>query len=181
MTSDAMGLMMQTVGGLWRGILQPMILWVDHACFRMPLRMLYFDGPELGGYGFWGGRPPEDVCAEMSGLSSRAALLNPDGCTELLERRFAAFLLCARLILLLYAVYKTWNVLTVYYTVMRPMRIAQAQARHEMLVILDQLTQRGALTRGASPRRRAHHRPSSVSLSSLGSSRSGSTPPGSPG
>lgn len=59
-----------------------------------PLRLLYFDGPAWSGWGFWEGRAPDDVCAELThvdGSHWRGTEQGRMACTDLLERKFAAF------------------------------------------------------------------------------------------
>ena len=55
---------------------------------------MYFGGPAWNGWGFWEGRPPDDVCAELTHVDG--AHWRHDGseaCAELLERKFAAFVI----------------------------------------------------------------------------------------
>ncbi len=63
-----------------------------------PLRWLYLQGPALGGWGFWEGRPPGDICAELTHLPAEHFLNEPEGaaqCGSLVERKFVAFCLGA--------------------------------------------------------------------------------------
>ena len=168
--TDALTYMRGLVRGLWTCILQPMVVYVDDKCFRVPLRALYFEGPELNGYGFWGGRTEQDVCARASGIDSALLHEHPEMCTEILNRKFQSFLLCARLILLVFTIYKVWNIVTVYYTVTRPLRTERRAYRQEMLELLGKVC---SGQRCRSPRRHERDRrrtsESSASLSSLDS------------
>jgi hypothetical protein len=59
-----------------------------------PLKKLYFEGPDIYGYGpFWGGRRQEDICAQLTGVDGKFWSSNPNDCGQLLERKFVAFLL----------------------------------------------------------------------------------------
>lgn len=55
-----------------------------------PLRYLYDFGPAFGGWGFWEGRPPEDACAEITGVSASFWAQQQAPCFELLDRKFHA-------------------------------------------------------------------------------------------
>ena len=72
------------------------------------LRELYFVGPRLKGYGFWGGLPPADICAQLTMTSAdvwrgTAAVQ----CTTLVEQYFQAFYVGS---------YTLFYALTLYYT-----------------------------------------------------------------
>ena len=53
------------------------------------LRTLYLKGPSY--LGFWAGADSEDICADLTGVSSRTWRLNPAGCFEVIERRYQSF------------------------------------------------------------------------------------------
>lgn len=61
--------------------------------FLNPLRTLYFRGPGWHSFGFWSGNAPEDICAVLTGVSASHWLHNTDACTNLIERKFHAFVL----------------------------------------------------------------------------------------
>ena len=56
-----------------------------------PLRKLYDYGPEWGGLGFWGGRAPAQVCAEMTKYSELFWLDNMADCHTLINNKFYSF------------------------------------------------------------------------------------------
>jgi hypothetical protein len=61
-----------------------------------PLKLLYFFGPPLLGYGFWYGRAEEDICYELT--NSRPALApllkqHPEICAELVDDAFRNFII----------------------------------------------------------------------------------------
>jgi len=58
-----------------------------------PLRRLYFEGPDVYGYGWWGGRAAPDICAQLTNVDAAFWTRNPDDCRTLLERKFVAFCL----------------------------------------------------------------------------------------
>lgn len=59
----------------------------------VPLRTLYFKGPSWGHWGFWEGRGPDDVCAELTRVEATHwnTELGQMACQDLLERKFSAF------------------------------------------------------------------------------------------
>ena len=59
--------------------------------YRWPFEVLYWHGPTLGGYGFWGGMKPADVCAMNTGVPSSHWFSNHGTCVDLSERYFTAF------------------------------------------------------------------------------------------
>jgi hypothetical protein len=60
--------------------------------WRRPLKILYFGGPSLLGYGFWTGRNTEDICAELTQVTSTHWLQGGvEECSRLLEHHFDAF------------------------------------------------------------------------------------------
>ena len=65
------------------------------AWLLVPLRILYFNGPAWSGWGFWEGRPPDDICAELTHVDARHWRddhpAGPDACADLLDRKFSAF------------------------------------------------------------------------------------------
>ncbi len=68
------------------------------------LKMLYFHGPALSGYGFWEGMTPATICTKLSGGHPSAEQFSgpaADVCAEILDAKVAAFLLLWRSITLL--------------------------------------------------------------------------------
>lgn len=63
-----------------------------------PLKVLFFRGPRLWGYGFGGGSSPEDMCQSFTDVRSefwRASDTTQKECFEILERKFDAFVVGA--------------------------------------------------------------------------------------
>ena len=59
-----------------------------------PLRVLFFRGPRLWGYGFGGGSSPENMCQSFTDVRSEfwsSSDTTQTECFEILERRFHAF------------------------------------------------------------------------------------------
>ena len=59
-----------------------------------PLRVLFFRGPSLWGYGFGGGSRPENMCQSFTDVRSEfwsSSDTTQTECFEILERRFHAF------------------------------------------------------------------------------------------
>jgi hypothetical protein len=66
--------------------------WVHTTFILTPLHELYFHGPLLHGWGFWGGNAPETVCASMlPGSHASFWLQHLHDCDALLQQRFHAF------------------------------------------------------------------------------------------
>lgn len=64
------------------------------ALIRSPLSTLYWQGPPLGGYGFWHGTPPADVCASLTRIPASFWDSSLDAITEcaiLRDRQFTSF------------------------------------------------------------------------------------------
>jgi hypothetical protein len=57
-----------------------------------PLLYLYLYGPSFMGIGFWGGRPFEDICAAMTGVSSGHWFELAGRCQSIIKQRFDSFL-----------------------------------------------------------------------------------------
>lgn len=69
----------------------------------LPLRVLYFHGPRLGGYGFQEGARMEHTCEQLTSVSSEfwaGSRGASEECREILERKFNAFVVgcCALLV-----------------------------------------------------------------------------------
>ena len=63
-----------------------------------PLRVLFFRGPTLWGYGFGGGSSPENMCQSLTNVRSEfwgSSETTQAECLEILERRFHAFVVGA--------------------------------------------------------------------------------------
>lgn len=86
------------------------------------LRALYFDGPTLGGYGFWGGADRFDVCHDMTGVDSSFWARNVDECGTMLERRFHAFLIGSGAALAATALVYAVGYLSFYLCLQRPIQ-----------------------------------------------------------
>lgn len=55
------------------------------------LHALYFKGPSLHTYGFWAGKEPEDICAEMTSVPAEHWHTEPIVCQNVLDKHFRAF------------------------------------------------------------------------------------------
>ena len=63
-----------------------------------PLRVLFFRGPRLWGYGFGGGSSPENMCQSFTNVRSEfwsSSDTTQTECFEILEKRFDAFVVGA--------------------------------------------------------------------------------------
>ena len=96
--------MLHLLTTLYEWIPKPLALyeWV----LVKPLRKLYFGGPMLYGYGFWGGREPAEICSELTNVASRHWIDNPNECNELLDKQLRAFLIAVETLAYLGCLYK---------------------------------------------------------------------------
>lgn len=97
-----------------------------------PLHTLYFHGPLLHGYGFWGGASAEDICAAlMPGTTASFWTTQPVQCAIVMDRRFYAFLTATTTLLYGVALYKLIHAACFYLFIMRPLlRSASRLVRH---------------------------------------------------
>ena len=86
----------------------------------VPLRSLYFDGPSIGGIGFWAGAAPSDVCSRLTGVPPSVWEMQPLACEELRERKFRAFSTGIYAALYMWGAYKLGQLLVFRYVVLRP-------------------------------------------------------------
>jgi len=73
-----------------------------------PLRVLYFHGPNLWGYGFWQGVAPADACATLTGTGAdmwTMTLETAAACEDLLERHFLSFCVSVGAILVAWTIW----------------------------------------------------------------------------
>lgn len=93
------------------------------ALFVTPLRGLYFNGPALGGYGFWGGADPADMCAQLTGVPASTWSVGPMSgqCDALLERHFRAFAWAVCFSVYAWGAYSVASLVWFRYAVVRPM------------------------------------------------------------
>lgn len=90
------------------------------AAVTHPLRTLYFHGPNIRGYGFWGGIADSDMCAQLTSVSSLMWDSQAAACRDLLERNFAAFYTAVLSALYAWLAYKLLQCLLFRYAYMRP-------------------------------------------------------------
>lgn len=71
-----------------------------------PLKFIYLHGPFLGGYGFWNGVEPSDICAQLSkGVPARFWLDNIDQCEEQIDKQIVAMCISVWIIVFIAACY----------------------------------------------------------------------------
>jgi hypothetical protein len=85
---------------------QKFLLQVYRWLLIAPLQKLYFGGPQVYGWGFWGGRARADMCAELTSYDAYFWHQHAAECDQLLERQFGAFLIAIETLLYLYLLYK---------------------------------------------------------------------------
>lgn len=121
-----------------------------------PLEKLYFGGPQLYGYGFWGGRESADICAELTSAPASFWHKESDQCNQLLGKQFRAFMVALETLLWLYLL---WCVVSYAARLLLwKLKIAPESWRRTPPIVLDQvaaLNFRSARSRSPQPRRRA--------------------------
>lgn len=73
------------------------------------LARLYLLGPNVAGYGFWEGRPPEDICSSMSGNSPDFWRRNMEECQDMIGRRFHSWMVFVEVIIYILILYKIFK------------------------------------------------------------------------
>lgn len=86
-----------------------------------PLRTLYFYGPNVHGYGFWGGVEAADACAQLTGVSALVWDVQTVACHDLLERNFFSFSVVVMAAVYLWLIYKVLQHLAFRYLYVRPL------------------------------------------------------------
>jgi len=128
--------------------------WLYNWLVVNPVRKLYFSGPVVYGYGFWGGREPEDICAELTGVSARHWSDNRERCVDLLEKQLYAVVIAVETFAHLWILYKVLNLVS--RVVLWKLRITPESWSQPPPVTLKQ----------RSPRRRRHGSPQAKTSSS---------------
>lgn len=89
--------------------------------FISPLYALYFRGPTLNGFGFWGGAAPETICASLlPGSQAAFWALHIDECHVLLSQRFDAFQVAVQTCCYIFFMLKLVQCLTLHCLVVQP-------------------------------------------------------------
>ena len=110
------------------------------ALIRAPLAQLYWQGPPLGGYGFWHGTPAADVCASLTRIPASFWESSMDAVTEcaiLRERQFTSFFVAVSMGVYLCVLYQLVQVLLFRVCVLRPMMQQQRQQRAQVVMLAD--------------------------------------------
>lgn len=92
--------------------------------FVYPLRILYFHGPGLMGYGFLEGRNKESICYEMTGVKSEfwsTSFQAMEECEILIEKKFYAFVIGLSTILTLGIILSNLYLISIRYYISRPL------------------------------------------------------------
>jgi hypothetical protein len=116
-----------------RLVLEHVVYGLHDVFIRRPLHSLYFKGPVIHGYGFWGGILPEDACAVISpGTSAYFWISNMSQCDLILDQRFIAFLTAVEVLTYLFYVYRL-----IYWFGMRVFIINPVMRRIETILSID--------------------------------------------
>ena len=103
-------------------LLRHCLVTIQQLLIDMPLHDLYFNGPLLYGYGFWGGTAKEEICTTLSpGTTAFFWRNNSDQCDSVLDMRFNAFKVAVKFGVYLLCVYRLIHWACFQLFVMRPM------------------------------------------------------------
>lgn len=100
-----------------------------------PLHNLYFRGPQLNGYGFWGGATAETVCAALlPGSQASFWAAHAHECDALLSQRFDAFCVAVQTVVYMLFMFKLIHCFTFHWLVVQPtlMRLERLLARRNV-------------------------------------------------
>lgn len=86
-----------------------------------PLKILYFQGPSLFGWGGWAGLPMEDICAQFTQVSADLWKNQRDHCAALIDRKFRAILVVVGCATYFAALYKLIYYMCFRYFFLRPL------------------------------------------------------------
>ncbi len=82
--------------------------------FVEPLKRLYFQGPFLGGYGFWAGKSTKEICLRGHDVAEDVWESRLDLCEAAVEAKFASFIVaCETFAYLIAVVTVVWFTLSV--------------------------------------------------------------------
>ncbi len=105
-----------------------------------PVRVLFFHGPKLWGYGFGGGSSPEDMCQSFTDVRSefwRSSDTTQKECFEILERRFDAFVVGAFALTTIAVCIQTMYLSVSRYFILRPLNEVNRNLQEILRVIQD--------------------------------------------
>lgn len=88
-----------------------------------PLRILYFHGPRLGGYGFQEGYSKEMICSSMTSVRSEFWLMSVENmyeCEILLENKFYGFVIGFFALLLICGIVSNLYLISIQHYLSRP-------------------------------------------------------------
>ena len=88
--------------------------------FVSPLRILYFHGPRVWGWGGWEGINTEDICAQLTLVPASVWKEQMANCGALLERKFSTFVVSVFGAAYFFAVYKVVSYVYFRYFVLAP-------------------------------------------------------------
>jgi hypothetical protein len=95
-------------------------LMLLHICSVYPLRQLYLEGPALQDWGFWEGKDFVDICAQLTGVSAKMWETNFGACSNLIERKFRAFVLGVYTVFYVIVLYKLAEVMYWRHIIWKP-------------------------------------------------------------
>ena len=74
--------------------------------FEAPLFQLYIHGPAFHNFGFWEGRPKEEICSSMTGVPTSHWSINQMLCEELILNRFESWIVLVYVGIYLWILFK---------------------------------------------------------------------------
>lgn len=75
-------------------MLSYMLKVVMDVLFNNPMRNLYFKGPWMNGWGFWSGKPSDEICSIINPYTNQIHWMkNSDECLYIIEKRYESFMI----------------------------------------------------------------------------------------
>lgn len=115
-------------------------LGVVYRLLVFPLRVLFFRGPKLWGYGFGGGRSADEMCQSFTDVRSefwRSSDTTQNECFEILERRFDAFVVGALALSTFAVCIQTMYLSVSRYFILRPLNEVNRNLEEVIRVIQE--------------------------------------------
>ena len=79
------------MSALW-GLARSLPAKIYHVLVRRHLERLFFHGPSIMGVGFWQGKSPTDMCAELTTFASDFWAAHPAECDQIVHQHLRTFL-----------------------------------------------------------------------------------------
>jgi len=108
------------ISGIITSSITSVIYAVPNILVVQPLKLLYFQGPAVLGWGGWGGLPIEDICAQFTQVSADLWKNQREHCLALVDRKFTAVLVAVGCTAYFFTLYKLITYIWFRYFFLRP-------------------------------------------------------------